>query len=404
MALASLGRRLANAIDRHRLTERGSRNLDLLRGLAALAVMLGHLRGLFFVSWGEVAAPSRPLAALYLFTSFGHDAVIVFFVLSGYFVAGSALRAIVGGTWQWRSYLTRRLTRLYIVLLPALALGAAFDLAGIAFFHGVGPYHGGGDYLAIEPLPVSLHLDAATFLANAAYLQEIIAPTFGSNGALWSLSYEFWFYVLFPCAALALWQGTGRGARLFFLVLFAAISFFVGATITGYFCIWLLGLVVIVAPPFRGRSGPWLAVAAAAAALALGVTLALRQVSSPFLADWVRGMAMLPLVYLLAHAGTGEGWRPSPLSLDRLARGMAGFSYTLYLVHLPVLVFIEAAVVKSGGGRWQPDLRHGALALGLAALVLLYAWALSRFTEARTHQLARYLLSLGQSPPRRPHA
>ena len=46
--------------------------------------------------------------------------------------------------------------------------------------------------------------------ANALFLQTIVAarnaphpvPTFGSNGALWSLSYEFWYYLAFPLLVL----------------------------------------------------------------------------------------------------------------------------------------------------------------------------------------------------------
>jgi len=102
-----------------------SDHLDLVRGGAALAVMLGHLRNLFFVDFSEVAGNSTPLVEIvYLVTGFSHYAVMIFFVLSGFLVGGSVLRGRMDGTWSWSLYSTNRLTRLWVVLIPALLLGA----------------------------------------------------------------------------------------------------------------------------------------------------------------------------------------------------------------------------------------------------------------------------------------
>src|SRR5437868_5279704 len=106
----------------HRLSNRGSTFLDLVRGLSALAVMAGHLRGLFFVPFDQANAPTALIGAVYFLTSLGHQAVVVFFVLSGYFIAGNVLRSLADQSWNWRGYLTRRLVRLSIVLIPALLL------------------------------------------------------------------------------------------------------------------------------------------------------------------------------------------------------------------------------------------------------------------------------------------
>src|ERR1039458_8382680 len=54
-----------------------------------------------------------------------------FFVLSGYLVGGSVLRSVRTGSWSWRAYLLGRLSRLYVVLLPALLLGGALDWLGM---------------------------------------------------------------------------------------------------------------------------------------------------------------------------------------------------------------------------------------------------------------------------------
>ena len=66
-----------------KLTAAASDSLDLIRAIAAFAVMVGHLRALFFADFAYLQSKSLPLGALYFFTGFGHQAVIVFFVLSG---------------------------------------------------------------------------------------------------------------------------------------------------------------------------------------------------------------------------------------------------------------------------------------------------------------------------------
>lgn len=69
--------------------------LDLIRGSSALLVCLGHLRNAMLVDYSTLVHPNIAIKAFYALTSFGHQAVMVFFVLSGYFVGG-------GGVANWR--------------------------------------------------------------------------------------------------------------------------------------------------------------------------------------------------------------------------------------------------------------------------------------------------------------
>ena len=61
-------------------------DFDWLRGLAAVAVLAGHVRGLFFVDFGDLVAPGPFARLAYMATGLGHQAVVVFFVLSGFFI------------------------------------------------------------------------------------------------------------------------------------------------------------------------------------------------------------------------------------------------------------------------------------------------------------------------------
>ena len=86
---------------------------------------------LFFVDYEAIARHNPLTVAAYLVSGLGHQWVIVFFVLSGYLVGGSVLRSVRTGSWSWRAYLLARLSRLYVVLLPALLLGGALDWLGM---------------------------------------------------------------------------------------------------------------------------------------------------------------------------------------------------------------------------------------------------------------------------------
>ena len=100
-----------------RLTPFASSALDGIRGAAALAVYLGHLRASLFVDALE-AHLGIVGRFFYYATGLGHQAVVVFFVLSGFLVGGSLLRT-EPEPGRWRAYALARATRLYVVLLPA---------------------------------------------------------------------------------------------------------------------------------------------------------------------------------------------------------------------------------------------------------------------------------------------
>jgi len=116
--------------------------LDLARGVAALLVALSHLRGFVFVDFHAVDHPGLVWSGFYFVTGFGHQAVMVFFVMSGFLVGGTVVSRAETGQWSWIDYAITRMTRLWIVLLPALLLTALWDNLGIAIT-GSSFYNGG---------------------------------------------------------------------------------------------------------------------------------------------------------------------------------------------------------------------------------------------------------------------
>jgi peptidoglycan/LPS O-acetylase OafA/YrhL len=369
-----------------RLAKRTSVHLDLIRGVSALAVMLYHLRGLFFVDYPFLANKSLASSALYAVTGYGHQAVMVFFVLSGYFIGTSVMESVDKQQWSWRTYLVSRMTRLQLVLFPALVLGALWDRIGMRIPQAAPLYY---DALYKFNGPsVALRSTIPVFLGNFFFLQSIISPVFGSNGPLWSLSYEFWYYIVFPALILATAAWIGTRIRLLYAGLALFLLWFIGPQISFYFLIWLAGALLghlRRTTRFKSRSPalPWSAGLIFVGALAWCRT---RRLSSDLLTDYIVAFCFALWLYTLLH-GSREDASPA---YQYAAKKLSGFSYTLYLTHFPALLLLRGLLNPQGN--WQPDPRHLAYALGIALWMLIYAYCVAECTEARTASVRNRLL------------
>jgi peptidoglycan/LPS O-acetylase OafA/YrhL len=372
------------------LSARTSAHLDLIRGVSALAVMLGHVRGLFFVDFPFIANKSIAYSLLYAVTGFGHQAVMIFFVLSGYFIGIGVIDSVNAQRWSWRVYLVNRLTRLQLVLFPALILGALWDRIGMRIPQAASFYYGG---LYKYYLPsVALRSTVPVFFANLFFLQSVIAPVFGSNGPLWSLSYEFWYYIISPALVLAAASWSGIRNRLLYVGLAVFLLWFVGPQISLYFLIWLVGVVAGYLRRTTNFGPPRVqALLSAVAGLIFFGVLAwgrTHRFSSDILTDYVIGLCFALWLFALIH-GSRQDVSPSYAGA---AKKLSGFSYTLYLTHFPVLLLLRAWLDPLGN--WQPDPRHLFYASGIALLMLSYAYIVAEFTEARTASVRRRLLQI----------
>src|ERR1700748_3592997 len=232
---------LTTAPVRRGLSEAASAHLNLVRGLAAAAVAFQHLRSLLLLDWPQTSEHSVLAAAVYLLAKFAHPAVIIFFVLSGFLVGSSGIRSVENRTWSLPRYMLHRFLRLEIVLLPALLVGLLWDTAGVHLLHASALYSGGW-HLLVRGDPIDLSW--RTLLGNAAFVQDILVPTFGTNAALWSLSYEFWYYVLFGLLATAAARTTRLWLRFIMAALVVAVAWFTGFAIMSLAPLWFLGLCI----------------------------------------------------------------------------------------------------------------------------------------------------------------
>jgi len=350
--------------------------------------MCDHLRGLFFVDFLHVNRPSPLLRIIYFFSGFGNEAVLVFFVLSGFLISSAILGRQASGTWSWRDYAIDRASRLYVVLIPGLFFGLLWDRLGGSVFASTGIYS--------HPLEnfgsaiVETRMGIGTFLGNAFFVQTIVVPTFGSNGPLWSLANEFWYYVLFPVALAAgiAWKARSVRSSVLLTILAACVSAFVGWQILVGFLIWLAGTVLVVANskwPLLAKG--WLVIYIAFSLLALAVCLAAARTgkSAVFGSDMAVGFGFGLFLFGVLHVN----FPARGMAYARAAQVLAGFSYSLYVLHFPFLLFLRAWLVPPQ--RWQPDAAHLASGVSIGVATLGFAWLVSLFTENKTRAARQWI-------------
>ena len=372
------------------MVKRVDQTLDFLRWTSALLVAISHLRGFLFVDTEpsifseHITATLVATKVFYFITSLGNEAVIVFFVISGYLIGGKLLED--GVSWEkLPDYFSHRISRIYIVLIPALALTLFFDLAGAQLASGPLLYDHADWSLNLNFVTSDNH-GLGTLVCNLANLQLELCSAYGSNGPLWSLAYEWFYYVTFPLL----------------LLLMPSVKTSV-ASVVGWFC-WL-SAVILLAVLFRHFTffyGIW--IAGAAARLAHDRKLIPLWLSYLGLA----GLAFCVL-YLRYYAGLGlhlnflmggalalflcndHNWIGARGNIDSK---LASFSYSLYVTHHPLMLFILSALLSTGviSGRQTPSFHAISILAVMLMVTYIVAWGFSLLTERHTQALRITLL------------
>jgi len=359
--------------------------MDALRGLAAAMVVAGHARWLPSMSYATYSSryglDLDLSTALFLALSvfqFQHEAVVVFFVVSGFAIHFREARLMAEGKGTGRLDLARfagrRLRRLWPPLLAALALTALLDSVGRlvnpAFYRGVtaAAFSPGMPTTEAGAASDGLVYSAWSLVGGAVFLTETVAPPFGTNGALWSLSYEALYYLAYPLFLLLAWRLSHRTAFALSLAVsvFAAIGLKQGgpdwldnlATPVTLWVAWTSGALLAdrwwrraAGPSPSLATGAGLAVGLVAASLSLAPriasALAVGLVPAGTFRDWIWGVATWLVAYGLLFSGHPRVFGPVVDRLVALFARVGRFSYTLYVIQLPILFLISALWLRS---------------------------------------------------------
>jgi peptidoglycan/LPS O-acetylase OafA/YrhL len=342
--------------------------LDLVRLGAALAVFTTHAHG-FLLQSVDIAP-------------WGREAVAVFFVLSGFvisYVAGSKEA-------DWRAYATARAARILPVCVLAVLVTAIADAIGVA--------HAPTHYAYLQQ---QLHFYVPTSIAGAASYLSFTNQLwyghaiFGTDEPYWSLGFEVQYYLVFGLLVFVrpLW------AKLVLMLVWCA---FVGPKILMYLPLWLMGvgaLKLVVARYFRSiHAAILLNVAAIALAYAayryLGAyatTMYLSYDQTTELINFLyfNAVGLAVGLHLIGAAVFLERLPDLPETLGRPIQWLAGASFTIYLVHQPLLVVLSAFEVT-------PATASAGAALTAAALLICIV--LAEFAERRKRGYAALFASL----------
>lgn len=308
--------------------------LDGVRALAAFFVVLHHA---WLMTVGGYPGNNGPWYTDWLV--YGHLAVSVFIVVSGFSLALSparhGMKLVDGG----KGFLRRRFWRIIPPYWAALAIAAALIATGV--------------YAPDN----SSQFGVRDFLIHALLLQDAVGNT-SPNGAFWSIAVEWHIYFLFPLVLL----GFRRYGVRTVLPLTAALV--VGQHLLGqvvpavamfdrftpaYLVLFVAGAsAALLAHREKARraaapSAVLLAVTAVAFILGAGSEITVRNY---FWVDLLVGGATAAL--FLAMAQGRIRWLASLLALRPLAL-LGSFAFSLYLIHAPVLAMITAYVVQPSG-------------------------------------------------------
>jgi peptidoglycan/LPS O-acetylase OafA/YrhL len=178
------------------------RYLHIIRGFAAFFVVLAHAKWPFWIggsaffqsqSLQEISTADKLGGALALLSSNGSAMVVTFYVLSGFIVTHSYQK----NKWTYKQFLINRSLRIYIpYLASALLAGGLFylsyKLAAPVFEDPIKDYH--------QRVNVAYHegLNFTNFIKTFFFIKTERVNYFGFNYVYWSLLYEMLFYLFFP--------------------------------------------------------------------------------------------------------------------------------------------------------------------------------------------------------------
>jgi peptidoglycan/LPS O-acetylase OafA/YrhL len=365
--------------------------LDALRGLAALAVVLHHLRAI----WQTDTHPSSGIlqSILNLVAPIGSEAVILFFVLSGFVLS---LPAVNGRPQSYFTFVTRRVFRIYVPYLAALAV----SVAGAYWFHGI--ITGSAWFNRSWSEPVNWGLVGQHVLFLGVY------NTNQFNPPIWSLVHEMRISLIFPllCALVLRFKSKWSFVVVFGITAAAILiqkpPFEITLEVADSVYFAAMFVLGIFLARERGRLGGWFShrrrftkalICVASLWLFLFASAQFKSsfdmfsghiVTMSYISQWITALGAGGLIVISTNSAMCNrafSWPPIHF--------LGKTSYSLYLLHFTVMLFCVHLLY----GR-VPLL---AILFLVLVLSLVVSWCSYRLIEIPSMNLGREL-TLNQAP------
>lgn len=369
------------------------RELDSLRGLAALSVLMFHAlatdSAAFALGFGLGDVPS-PVVSVLTYSPLhiawvGGEAVFLFFVLSGFVL----MRSTMGRAFSWEAYYTSRMARLYLpVLFAVLLTWLVYQLVD----HNPSPLNGEAVGLVPASYPAAAMLYDMTLLGGAS--EQL--------GVLWSLQWEVVFSLALPVFIYLARRHALASCLIGLAVCLLGWQHNVPAP--SYLPMFLLGVVLAqywdrLETAFRfldeGRRGStvWGAVLFVLSITAITSYFMLgRGLSAAGLPPrvWTLPLVLFGIALLLVVV---QVWSPLRRLLSMRAFTALGMiSFSLYLVHRPIVIAFA----------FHFHLGARAAVAGVVTSLLVavpFYWLVERPTHRLSRRVAEVIRARATEPP-----
>lgn len=293
--------------------------LDLIRFTAALVVVLSHAAG-----FTSLKIP--------IISGLGTEAVVVFFVLSGYVIAYVSSNKEN----NYIAFFKARAIRIYSVLVPAVLITLIFDHIGLkynpSYYFSHSNFH--YDYSIFTFIKLN-------FFLGEGFNQHLV---FGSSEPIWSIGFECIYYILFGSLLFC------RKKPILILIFFIFI-FISSPKVIIYFPLCLMGVVVYKISNVNFKYSHFLFIFTFPLFyLAIKLPLAHVPMYKPFVWNLYQ-FSSIVYFYLFSlvvsiNIFTARaffeftGFKKILTSCEYYIRYLSGKTFTLYLMHLPVMMLI----------------------------------------------------------------
>lgn len=349
-----------------KLTKSSSILLDLIRGISAQLVVLGHLFS-FYNIFGLSHHDNR-----FLIQNFG---VIVFFILSGFLIGYSVDNKSTKEAYTYRHFFIDRFSRIFIAYLPSLFVIGLIDFIAYKF---IGNYNYKdafnvenfiGNMFMLQDFPIQNALGKV--LKHPLHL-----TLFGSARPLWTVAVEWWIYLFF---GFIYFKKINYKNIIFLLPLMIVPFFRIGFGGNGLSILWFIGLAsffVLKTNPLKENHF---------FLIALLITASIVRLLFNNFEVFDLAFSVLVTMALFVYLSYLQN-KPKPnyffTIINNSSATLSAFSFSLYLLHYSIIELVRGLNLNIN------------IYLQVAFLFILcnlIAWLFARVTEYKHYKFRSYL-------------
>ncbi len=370
-------------MDKVKLNIAQSVYLDFLRAISAMAVLFGHAAMIFL--------PNSIIREMGL----AGIGVFVFFLLSGFLISYSVFRKYKQSDYSFKTYFIDRFARIYCAFIPALLLVWFIDIQTLSLplinslerideldwianlSSNLNLYTGIGNILMLQDFPLFQVAKVAGVTDTSMFID-----TFGSAGPFWTISIEWWIYMLFGMVVIIHLRDK-KPVTLISLIVLGLIAIeplyhFVGGYDNCLTMLWGLGMLACL---FFLNANRWISLSDKKTKIfALLIFLfslilmvmriiMLKMDGSINLLEFQFGTYLASAIFSFLFV-LGDNLTP-PKIFTKIIKFVADYSYSLYLIHFTVLTYLYVRF---------PDKEHDLVffwgAIILSNIVAIILWHL----------------------------